>query len=246
MPKFLLLENVPALQAYRHKDNFKDWQNVLEELGYYNKIYQLNAFDFGLPQNRERLLMVSVLINGDQELKAQLDKYFHKHDLANADYRNKQLYTRLKLNQVLKIDYSNPNYYKEALECQPNNTASRREIWETNPRLTDDDGNIIAEKVATLTTKQDRNPNSGNLKLNFNNGKSEYRYLTPRECFILMGFEENDYENLMNNNVHIKSNGMLFTRDKIIRLAGNSIAVNVLQAIFKQIMYIRKNILKIK
>ena len=61
LPHFLLMENVPALNSARHKKNFMEWQKQLEELGYYNKQFLLNAKDFGLPQNRERLLMLSIL-----------------------------------------------------------------------------------------------------------------------------------------------------------------------------------------
>lgn len=240
LPRFLLLENVPALQNSRHRANFEDWQNVLRGMGYYNKIYILNAFDFGLPQNRERLLMLSVRTDNDEELNNHLDDYFRRHNLESADYRNKRPYKQLKLKDALKTDYSIPAYYQEALECQPNDTVSRREIWDDNPQLTDDNGTIIADRVATLTTKQDRNPNSGNLRVNFNNGKSKFRYLTPRECFTLMGFEEEDYEHVMMNNVQVKKDLKLFTRDKMIRLAGNSIAVNVLQAVFRQVCDIQK------
>lgn len=246
LPRFLLLENVPALQNSRHRANFEEWQNVLKKMGYYNKIYVLNALDFGLPQNRERLLMLSIRTDHDELLEKKLDYYFRRHNLESGEYRAKRPYRQLKLKDVLKTDYSIPKYYLEALECQPNDTESRREIWEQNPQLTDEEGRVIADKVATLTTKQDRNPNSGNLRVNFGNGRSKFRYLTPRECFMLMGFEESDYEHVMMNNIQVKKDLMLFTRDKMIRLAGNSIAVNVLQAVFRQVCDIQKKYFKEK
>ena len=238
MPKFLLLENVSALLSARHKANFEEWQLVLNDMGYYNHIYCLNATDFGLPQNRYRLLMFSVLVENDEQ-RATLDKYFENHDLANEEYRKTLCISASNLADYLRTDYKNNQYYKEALACQPNNTESRQKIWENNLQITDMSGNIIAERVATLTTKQDRHPNSGNLYLNFNNGKSNYRYLTPRECIMLMGFEEKDYECLIQNEIPLKKNCNLLTRDKIIRLAGNSIAVNVLEAIFNQLIDIK-------
>ena len=36
----------------------KEWISDLEELGYVSKYFELNAHDFGLPQNRPRLLMI--------------------------------------------------------------------------------------------------------------------------------------------------------------------------------------------
>lgn len=90
--------------------------------------------------------------------------------------------------------------------------------------------------VSTLTTKQDRHPNSGNLRVNFDNNKANFRYLTPRECFILMGFSEEDYDKVISNNFHTKKNAKMFTRDNLIKMAGNSIAVNVLEAVFRQVV----------
>lgn len=245
LPRFLLLENVPALLCERHRENFDEWKSILDELGYYSHIYRLNALDFGLPQNRDRLLMISIYTAQNECLTNQLNNYFNRHNIENASYRNRLKINRLILNDVLKIDYNNETYLREAMECQPNDTPSRREIWADNLKITNKSGSIITDRVATLTTKQDRNPNSGNLYVNFNNDKSRFRYLTPRECFILMGFEEDDYNNVMDNNVVVKANKMLFTRDKMIRLAGNSIAVNVLEAVFGQVMVIRREILGI-
>lgn len=233
MPHFLLLENVSALLSKRHKKNFEEWQGVLNELGYYNHIYCLNALDFGLPQNRYRLLMLSVRID-DKVTEEVVNSYFEAHNLENEIYRNTLNIPHPILANYLRTDYNNPVFRAEAEECQPNDTESRRRIWEDNLQITDLNGNIIVDKVATLTTKQDRHPNSGNLRVDFNNGKGSYRYLTPRECMMLMGFDEADYEVLVNNEIILKKDKLLLTRDKIIRLAGNSIAVNVLMAIFRQ------------
>lgn len=59
-PKFLLMENVKALTFKKHKDNFKRWRDTLEALGYSNYWAILNAKNFGVPQNRERVFMVSI------------------------------------------------------------------------------------------------------------------------------------------------------------------------------------------
>lgn len=69
LPQFLLLENVTALEAKRHKANFDEWKARLEELGYVNHINRLYAPDFGIPQNRKRLLMLSVYAGSDKRLK---------------------------------------------------------------------------------------------------------------------------------------------------------------------------------
>lgn len=245
LPRFLLMENVPALNSTRHRHNFEEWQQRLKMLGYYNKIYLLNAKDFGLPQNRERLLMISILTYGDNDIEEELDRYFAEHDLSDDNYIKNLKIRKKNLRNLLKTDYSNEKYKREAIECQPNDTVSRQKIWDENLQITDHKGNVIVDYVATLTTKQDRHPNSGNLIVPFDNGKAKFRYLTPRECFLLMGFDESDFDRLLDNNCYIKKNSRMFTRDNLIKMAGNSIAVNVLEAVFKQIVDIDEKFLTV-
>lgn len=59
-PKFLLQENVKALVNKFNIDDFKQWQNVCSDCGYENYYAVLNAKDYGVPQNRERVFMLSV------------------------------------------------------------------------------------------------------------------------------------------------------------------------------------------
>ena len=55
-----------------------------------------------------------------------------------------------------------------------------------------------------------------------------------------MGFRDEDYDILLANNIVVKENVQLFTRDKLIRMAGNSIPVKMLEGIFLQIEKIEK------
>ena len=76
MPRFLLMENVPTLLAERHRGNFETWISDLEKLGYVSKHFHLNASDFGLPQNRPRLLMISVYVGIDDDKRQKVLDYF--------------------------------------------------------------------------------------------------------------------------------------------------------------------------
>jgi DNA (cytosine-5)-methyltransferase 1 len=97
------------------------------------------------------------------------------------------------------------------------------------------------EVVRTITTKQDRHPNSGNLYFDSGiEGRSHFRYLTPRECFLFMGFTDEDFDNVIKNNPEVHKNSRLFPRDKLIRMAGNSIPVKLLEGIFYQVIKIDK------
>lgn len=60
-PKYLLMENVKNLVGKRHKKNFDKWLEILEGYGYTNYWQVLNAKDYGVPQNRERVFCISVL-----------------------------------------------------------------------------------------------------------------------------------------------------------------------------------------
>lgn len=61
LPQVLLMENVVQVIGKRNIADFYDWRYKLESLGYSNYVDVLNAKDYGIPQNRNRCFMVSVL-----------------------------------------------------------------------------------------------------------------------------------------------------------------------------------------
>lgn len=240
LPRYLLLENVPTLLSKRHKSNFDTWINDLTMLGYSSFYFQLNASSFGLPQNRPRLIMISVLVGNNKPFRKKVANYFGRKTVIDLvdEYRASNYYTNCTIEDILRIDYSNKVYFQEACLCTPNDTVSRKKIWDENPQLVLENNvlNTNFSAVRTITTKQDRHPNSGNLYFDSGiEGKGKFRYLTPRECFMFMGFTENDYENVIQNNPYSRKNTHLFTRDKLIRMAGNSIPVKLLEGVFLQI-----------
>ncbi len=91
---------------------------------------------------------------------------------------------------------------------------------------------IITDFAYTVMTSQMKIPNSGLIEI----GKDKYRYLTERECFKLMGFTDDDFNKI----------SPLFPRRKgctssiLYKQAGNSIVVNVLEEIIKEIVRIEK------
>lgn len=58
-----------------------------------------------------------------------------------------------------------------------------------------------------------------------------------------MGFDENSFDLLMKNNIRFANDRKILTNAKLIRLAGNSIVVPVLEAIFEQMIEIKNKIL---
>ena len=63
-PKYVIWENVKNLLSKKHRHNFDAYLETMEQLGYVNYYQVLNAKDYGIPQNRERVFTVSIL-NGD-------------------------------------------------------------------------------------------------------------------------------------------------------------------------------------
>lgn len=242
LPRYLIMENVPTLLSPRHKENFEKWINELEEIGYVSKYMPVNAKNYGLPQNRPRLLMMSVFVGQNESLKKEIKAFFDSWGSDEtkilSDYRKSRFYSPVTINQLLRQPADRRSkLWEEALDCTPNDTVSRRKIWEENPKIVDEQGRITSEDfIRTITTKQDRHPNSGNVY--FDSGvewRGKFRYLTPRECLLFMGFTDEDYERLQANNPEQRVKSKLFPRDKIIRMAGNSIPVKMLEGFFYQL-----------
>ena len=102
LPKYLLMENVKNLVGKKFKPAFDIWLKALEVIGYNNYWKVLNAKDYGVPQNRERVFVVSIRKDVDthgytfpepfklnRRLKDVLEKevdekYYLKQDLVDT------------------------------------------------------------------------------------------------------------------------------------------------------------------
>lgn len=85
LPQVLLMENVPEVIGVSNVKHFNKWLQKLESLGYTNRFEIMNAKDYGIPQNRRRCFMVSMLGDYayDFPLKIKL-KYKLKDFLENV------------------------------------------------------------------------------------------------------------------------------------------------------------------
>lgn len=97
-PKYVIWENVKNVLSKKHIHNFTNYINKLSDLNY-NTYYQiLNAKDFGIPQNRERLFCVSI--------RKDIDKGYafpHKQDL------------KLKLKDILENEVDEKYYLSDEI-----------------------------------------------------------------------------------------------------------------------------------
>lgn len=75
-PKFLCLENVKTMVSKKFLPMFNLWQTELERFGYVNFAKVLNAKDYGVPQNRERIFLVSIRADELEALSGNIKYHF--------------------------------------------------------------------------------------------------------------------------------------------------------------------------
>jgi DNA (cytosine-5)-methyltransferase 1 len=155
LPDVLLMENVPQVHADANKADFDNWCNFLKSKGYINHWQDLNAKDYGIPQNRERCFMVSILSKDfiDFEfpkpvklekvmrdfLEESVDeKYYIKNEkaqklikdlIANGTLRTEQ--NRTEQNRTEQA-YSPLIYVSRSLEQSKSQIASRQDMTQVS------------------------------------------------------------------------------------------------------------------
>lgn len=218
-PKYLLLENVKGLVSKKFMPDFQRWLDKLEQLGYNNYWQILNAKDYGIPQNRERVFVVSIRKDVDtkgykfpspvpleKRLKDMLEPCVDEKYYLSADKVEKLT------SQIKEKEVSN------TIRCGDGGSLDGKHTWDiiATPVNLDKDGN--ARAICNNYSKQ----GVDNIPM-LSNGYC-IRKLTPRECWRLMGFTDIEFECAKLSGV---SNSQLYKQ------AGNSIVVNVLVGIFK-------------
>ena len=205
-PRWIIWENVKGVLDKNMRASFFYYLKEMKRLGYETKYEILNSINFGIPQKRERIFAISYL--GKNPFK--FNNLKHKRAKHLSDFLENDVMERygdiflVKQPSMLKILHD-PSYKPQF-----------------QGRL-----QVIEDFCYTISTKQVRVPNSGILAI----GGNRYRYLTERECFRLMGFDDSDFDKLIK----------IFPRRKncmssiLYKQAGNSIVVDVLEEIIKEI-----------
>ena len=200
-PKWIIWENVKGVLDRNMRDSFFIYLKELENLGYESKYEILNAMDFGIPQKRERIFVVSYLGSNN----FSFNKLERKETRQLSEFLEKdvsELYTMTQPYMLKFLNKGIDNSFRGRLK-------------------------VIKDFSYTISTKQMRVPNSGIIDI----GNGQYRYLTERECLRLMGFDDSDIDKL--EEVHPRRKNC--TSSKLYKQAGNSIVVDILMAIIKEI-----------
>ena len=142
-PKYVIWENVKNLLSKKHRHNFDAYLKSMEDLGYHNGYKVLNAKDYGIPQNRERVFTVSI-----------------RKDLE-ADFMNfrfpEPIELKTKLNDILEPVVDEKFYLSDkALACfMSNGTGNypRRERFLQNiNRKNKEIGNAVTTRAGSRPT----------------------------------------------------------------------------------------------
>lgn len=111
LPQVLLMENVANVIGTNNIDDFQQWRSKLEQLGYQNYVELLNAKDYGIPQNRNRCFMVSLLGDYSYEFPPKQELKLKLRDMLEKDVDEKYFLSDKMLNFIVRGGTS--NYYQK-------------------------------------------------------------------------------------------------------------------------------------
>ena len=107
-PKYVIWENVKNLLSKKHIHNFNAYLETMEQLGYTNYYQVLNAKDYGIPQNRERVFTISIRV------ETYGDYFFPIYKPINFQFPPKQE-LKLKLKDMLEDEVDEKYYLSEKM-----------------------------------------------------------------------------------------------------------------------------------
>lgn len=237
----LICENVPDLVEVNFVKDFSKWVSALENLGYTSYDQILNAKDYGIPQNRKRVFMVS--------LPGQFSYTFPRKIALKyklGDFLEEQVDEKYYLSQKMLNGMIHTKFHQYQLE---NRLQDTDDIVDTLTTATgarcqhlipiknnNSQGFALAEEGDGIDISGRMEFHRGTVQkgcsqtINTMGGadvgvvqKMRIRKLTPCECLKLMGFDEEDYKAM-------RKAGL--SDSQIYHCAGDSIVVSVLMGIF--------------
>ena len=230
-----MIENVKALIQKKFIDDFYDIINEIESIGY--KCYYptkedkkgnkvpccLNAKNYAIPQNRERIFVICVR----NDCNDNIEEFWEGKDFG---YRLKDFLE----DAVDEKYYINKEWHftKENEQKHDNNEIAQINNIDFKTTRSIGDINLLCRTLDTMGGGQ-REPKILENKLfqigetnDFNVDNFRIRKLTPKECWRLMGFTDEQFD-------RAKESGI--SDSQLYKQAGNSIVVNCLYCIFKEL-----------
>lgn len=105
LPQILLMENVPQVIGSKNIKDFDLWRKKLESLGYSNYAQLLNAKNYGIPQNRNRCFMISILGNYYYDFPKKQKLELKLKDMLEDKVDEKYYLSQQMINGMLKTNF---------------------------------------------------------------------------------------------------------------------------------------------
>lgn len=238
MPKYLLMENVKSLTGRKYKCFLSAWEQYLSKLGYTNHTKVLNAKDYGIPHNRERVFMISIRDSESYYFPEPLHLEKRLKDILECDVDEKYFLGEKMIKGFIRHNIAHVKKGTGFLWL-PKTGDGTANCLRANGALSPTDNSIIVREYSEPEIIQrSRGFNKGGTyticpAITSNSWQEnnflcleKIRRLTPRECFRLMGVSESDINKIQNA-------GISDSRQYV--MAGNSIVVDVLFHIFRKL-----------
>ena len=170
-PKVVIWENVKNLLSKRHRHNFDAYLEIMEQLGYNNYYQVLNAKDYGIPQNRERIFTVSIRKDVDegyvfpepQELTLRLK------DMLEDEVDEKYNISTCKIQQLFENVGGKLDLSKQVIEtCHKNNDiqrSTRDRVYNAEKNAPTLNATMYKDAIKVLIPIDDKNSRMDNVTM---------------------------------------------------------------------------------
>lgn len=131
-PDVLVMENVPGVCGSKNLKPWNDWLQSLHKMGYTNYFSVLNAKDYGIPQNRERCFMVSLLGEKSYEFPRKVGLRYRLKDFLDKEIDSKYNLSEKVTSKFMRVyepkGYSSIDNYNKKIKENPetSNTLTAR------------------------------------------------------------------------------------------------------------------------
>lgn len=185
LPQILLMENVPMVHSSENIKDFEKWLLFLESLGYKNYWKDLNAKNYGIPQNRDRCYMISLLnSNCDYTFPQPIKLKLRLKDMLEEKVDKKYFF-----NKALNLRFTE-NYIQYDNSAKGHNSQASRLYYQdglspTLPNRNNGDKTqiILVDKkvVKSLFTKDDNVKNYNDIIVAINTlwTETQAKMITP-------------------------------------------------------------------
>lgn len=106
LPQVLLMENVPDVIGSKNYDDFMKWYVALENMGYQSYYKVLNAKNYGIPQNRERCFMISILGDYNYTFPKPIPLKLKLKDMLEESVDDKYYISNSKIESLLTTNFN--------------------------------------------------------------------------------------------------------------------------------------------